>query len=185
MSKPFPGAALSLVVAAALSASGANAASIDYSLTSLGGDAWRYTYTVDNSTAPVDFDEVTIYFDLPVTASITSFTVPADWSPLTIQPDPGLPASGFVDAVNTGGHVPAAAIVDGFSVDFLAAPGAQPGAQSFDLVLSDPFQTVYSGTTVSTPSSVPEPEGAALMASGVALLAFLLRRRTKLQGSQQ
>lgn len=183
MNKPFPGAALSLVVAAALSAPGANAASIDYNLVSLGGDAWRYSYVVDNSTAPVDFDEFTIYFDLPVTATITSFTAPAGWDTLTIQPDSSVPASGFADAVHAGGHIPAGTVLTGFSVDFTVAPGAQPGSQSFDLVASNPFQVVYSGTTTLAP--VPEPDSAALMVSGVAALAFLLRRRTNIRGAQR
>jgi|APMI01.1.fsa_nt_gi hypothetical protein len=182
MSKSFPGAALSLVVAAALSAPAANAASIYYSLTSLGGDAWRYSYALDNSTAPVDFDEVTVYFDLPATASITSFTAPAGWDTLTIQPDSSVPASGFVDAVHAGGHIPTGAVINGFSVDFLAAPGTQPASQSFDLVASTPFQVVYSGATTLAP--VPEPGSAALMMSGVVALAFLLRRRMNVQGAE-
>lgn len=152
--------------------SAAQATGIDYSLTSLGSDIWRYDYKLDNTSAGPGFDEITLYFDLPGTQEIISFAVPAGWSGLVLPIDPGLPASGFVDAVHNAGLVAAGSTVSGFSVEFRHATGMTPGAQSFELAVSAPFQVVASGLT----TAVPEPATYALMLSGLGVLAWVGRR---------
>lgn len=154
------------------------AAGIQYSLTSLGSNVWRYDYTLNNTGPSLSFDELTIFFDLPGVLSIDSFVVPTGWDPLTIQPDSGLPASGFVDALRTAGPVPAGSF-SGFSAEFHYAPGLTPAAQMFQLILSASFDVVGSGTTtpISVVTPIPEPGSYALMLSGLATIGWVARRR--------
>ncbi len=156
----------------------AEAAGIQYSLTSLGSNAWRYDYTLDNTSPTLSFDEFTIYFDLPNVLSIDSFVAPTGWDPIFIQPDTGLPASGFVDAVRTAGNVPAGSF-SGFSAEFHYAPGLTPAAQMFELLLSSTFEVIVSDRTtkVAIITPVPEPETYALMLSGLGVLGWAARRR--------
>lgn len=156
----------------------AEAAGSQYSLTSLGNNAWRYDYTLNNTGPTLSFDEFTIYFDLPNVLSIDSFVAPTGWDPIFIQPDTGLPASGFVDAVRTAGNVPAGSF-SGFSAEFHYAPGLTPAAQMFELLLSSTFEVIVSDRTtkVAIITPVPEPETYALMLSGLGVLGWAARRR--------
>lgn len=156
----------------------ANAAGIEYSLTSLGSNAWRYDYTLDNTLPTLSFDEITIYFDLPNVLSIDSFVAPSGWDPITIQPDIGLPASGFVDAVRLAGDVPVGTF-SGFSAEFHYAPGLTPAAQMFELLLSSPFEVIDTNQTThgAVVTAIPEPETYALMLSGLGVLGWVARRR--------
>lgn len=156
----------------------AAAAGVQYSLTSLGSNAWRYDYTLNNTGPTLSFDEITIYFDLPNVLSIDSFVAPTGWDPIVVQPDTGLPASGFVDALHTAGNVPAGTF-SGFSAEFHYAPGLTPAAQMFELLLSSTFEVLVRDQTtkVAIITPVPEPETYALMLSGLGVLGWAARRR--------
>lgn len=158
-------------------ASTAQAAMVEYSLTALGGDVWRYDYSLSNIGPAENFDEFTVYFDAPGVTGITAVATPAGWSSLVVQPDPLLPDAGLFDALNLSGVVPAGSVISGFSVSFSYLAGLMPGAQRFDLVISEPFQTVVSGVTSATPSPVPLPAPAALMLLGLGALASRARAR--------
>jgi len=170
-----------LLLAGLACVSTAQAAMVEYSLTALGGDVWRYDYSLSNIGPAESFDEFTVYFDAPGITGITAVATPAGWSSLVVQPDPQLPDAGFFDALSLSGAVPAGSVISGFSVSFSYLAGLMPGAQRFDLVVSEPFQTVYSGVTAATPSSVPLPAPAALMLLGLGALAS--RARAKKQGA--
>lgn len=155
---------------------------VEYSLTALGGDVWRYDYSLSNIGPAENFDEFTVYFDAPGITGITAVATPAGWSSLVVQPDPQLPDAGFFDALNLAGVVPAGSVISGFSVSFSYLAGLMPGAQRFELVLSEPFQTVVSGVTSPAPSAVPLPVPAALLLFGLGVGALGGRARAKKLG---
>ncbi len=161
-----------LMAAALCTATWAQAVEVDYSLSALGGDLWRYTYTLDHTAGGVDFDEFTVYFDLPDTVEIVAFSAPSGWDALIVQPDTDLPAPGFFDALHLGGLVASGSVVSGFSVDFRQSVGVTPGAQTFELVRSEPFAVVGGGIT----SPVPEPGVYALLLLGLGVVGAASRR---------
>ena len=164
-------------VALALWTSPARAQSIDYSVTSLGANQWRYDYLIDNSHPGPSFDEATVYFDVVSDTSLALAASPAGWDPLVIQPDVAIPADGYLDVIDLGGAVPAGSSVAGFSVTFQSLAAVSPGAQRFELYDSSSFALLGSGLTVALGSValVPEPETIALLLGGMA--ALVVRRR--------
>ncbi len=168
MSKSLHRWAACALLGALACVSTAQAAMVEYTATSLGGDAWRYDYTLNNSGPALSFDEFTVYFDAPGASALSAAATPGGWSSLVVQPDPLLPDAGFFDALHLSGNVAAGSTITGFSVFFSYLAGLTPGAQRFELVTSEPFQTVYSGlTSLATPSPVPLPAGFALMLFGL------------------
>lgn len=156
-------------------ASPAQAAGIDYSLSALGDDVWRYEYTLDTSGAAFDFDAFTVYFDLPGTVEILGFSAPESWDGLVIQPDPALPDAGFFDVLSLAGLIAADSRISGFSVEFRQAAGSLPGSQRFELLSSDSFEVVYSGVT----APVPEPASAAMLLGGLSVVVLVARGRRR------
>lgn len=166
---------MSVVGALLLPFSAANAGVVDYTVTNISGNQWRYDYTINNPTPALAFDEVTIYFAEGVYELLTDATAPAGWDALAIDPDSGIPADGFYDVLNLAGLLGDGETVTGFSVSFNFLGAGTPGAQSFDLILSQDFSITYSGRTAAfgTPGQVPEPTslGLALIALGGVLVA--------------
>lgn len=151
----------------------AQAATIDYRLLPLGPDLWRYEYTLQVTAASPAFDEFTVYFEASDTQEILAFQVPTGWDAFLAQVDPGLPDAGFVDALHLAGALVQGSVSPGFSVDFRSSPGALPGQQRFDLIVSQPFTVVASGIT----SAVPEPAAWALLLAGLGLCGSVAARR--------
>lgn len=149
-----------------------HAATVEHALSPLGGDAWQAQYTVVNTAGSPAFDGFSVYFDLPDTLEIVSFLAPAGWDALRVQVDPNLPDAGYFDAKQQAGPLAADARVAGFSVNFRTAAGVAPGAQRYELYLSEPFAVVASGIT----SAVPEPGQAALLLAGLVVLGWAARR---------
>lgn len=171
-----------LFSAAAALSSAANAMQIDYTATSLGGNSWRYDYTLDNAVPSAVFNEFTVYFPWPGTVSIDNTVSAGGWGVFVAQTDPSIPDGGYVDWLNFAGSVPGGSVISGFSIDFTADVGVTPGAQAFDLIASDAntgaFAVVYSGHTVPANGTVPEPETLLLVATGLAAAAVRSRKRS-------
>lgn len=171
---------MAMLMAALLwtSAPRALAAAVTYQATALGGDAWRYDYAVKNDGSPGVIEEFTIFFELGLYADLAVAASPAGWDALVAQPDAGLPADGFFDALALG-----AGLTSGeeafFSVTFIySGPGA-PGAQSFDVVDPLTFDVIERGRT-RTALALPEPGSAWLLLAAVGILFALRRRGTSL-----
>lgn len=157
----------------------AASSSVSFKITALGGDHYRYDYTVNNNWAGDAITGFTIYFD-PTrydesSLSIVSApTVAAGWDQLILGSGIGLDAAYDVLALGTG--VAPGQSVDGFAVEFtwLGTVGT-PGVQPFDIYDSATFRVLESGIT--TVSSVPEPGGVPLFVLGIALIAYSRKRR--------
>lgn len=148
---------------------------VQYNSTSLGGDDWRLDYTLSGAAPDGGFNGLTIYFDSASVTALADEEGPAGWDLLLIQPDLAIPADGLFDVLHTAGPLLGPVGPTAFSV--VVSAGVRPGAQSFELYLSDSlgFTIVAAGTTVPV-SSVPEPPTAALML--LALGAVALRARS-------
>lgn len=160
------GAALLLWLASMTSAM---ATTVGFTATNLTGNTWEVAYTITNDTLAQDIDEFTIFFDANLFQNLTVGNTPADWDPLVIQPDPGLPDDGFYDALALVAGIAPGATLSGFSVVFDFLGSGTPGAQPFDIVDPVTFDALDSGTTQR--AVVPVPAALWLFGSGLLGLA--------------
>lgn len=157
----------------------AEATVITFDATQVSGTTWMYAYEVDNTSATA-IDEFTIFFDRNLFANLFAVPGPAGWDPFVAQPDFGLPADGFYDALaGFGFSLAAGTTLAGFSVQFDFLGLGTPGSQAFDIIGLDPFGTVESGRTQSRAVRVSEPGSLALLALGVLVLAGSLSQRRR------
>lgn len=170
----FRGAATTLA-ALLLPLSAANASIIDYTSTALGGNHWRFDYTVHNDTLGTPLDEFTVFFDENLFANLAGATGPSGWDVLLIQPDTGIPAAGYFDGLALTGGIAFGDTLGGFSVTFDYLGAGTPGAQLFSIVDPNSFLELDSGLTKST--SVPLPGTLPLMLAGMGAMAYWQRRR--------
>lgn len=156
---------------------GVNAAAIESTYTPLGGSHWSVAFTITNNGDPAPINEFTIFFSESLFSNLSLAGSPSTWDSLVIQPDTGIPASGYldglvldpIDALDAGGSQ------SGFIVDFDFLGQGVPSALSFDILDSD-FQVISSGrTTISGGGDLPEPTSAILASLG--LLALGVSRR--------
>ena len=155
--------------------SAAHAASIGYTATSLGGTQWRYDYTVSNTTLAVPIEEFTLFFSVGQYANLQSgFTLPG-WDVLVVQPDPAIPASGYLDALALAGGIVPGATLTGFSVTFDYLGAGSPGAQPFSIL--DPVSFIELEAGITQPAAVALPSTPWLLLAGVLAMACLQRRQ--------
>lgn len=150
----------------------AQAAVIDSTYTPLVGGQWSVDFNVLNDGSPAQIGEFTVYFAVGQFSGLSLGSSPATWSPLVIQPDPGIPADGFFDGAVVG---PVNALTlgqsqGGFIVNFTYLGQAQPGSLPFDIVDAN-FNTVFSGYTTVLASNVPEPASLCLWLAAFALIS--------------
>lgn len=166
-----------LLVAAALAASGTEAAVINSQATHVTGNTWRYDYAVSNDGALTSeiylFD---ILFDpgLYDEASLTIVSSPgiaSGWDELILASGIGAPAA--YDALATGGGIGNGESVAGFAVSFTWLGAGTPGPQGFEIYDPVTFDLLGTGST----AVVPAP--AALWLMGTGLLAVGLRGRRR------
>ena len=172
---------ITAVFAATLLATGnASADVINYTLDDLGGGRFQYNYTVDNSAGADIIDNIQIFFALGDYENLEVTASPADWDPLVLQPDPGLPDDGIFDALALVAGIDPGAVLGGFSVAFDWLLGGTPGDQDF-LLFDFDFNLIGEGTTMlaDTPTPVSEPAPAALLAVGLLLFGAAAWRRRR------
>ena len=152
----------------------AQASTISYTTTYLGGVQWRYDYLIHNS-KPTPLQEFTIFFNDGMYENLTSVGKVANWDVLTIQPDGALPAAGFYDGLALGGGIAFMNSLGGFAIAFDYLAGGTPGGQLF--TVSDPLtlNIIEQGITVDL-AAVPLPSTVWLIFAGALALAWPTRR---------
>ena len=169
-----------LCLGALVSSASASRAQVSYSVESLGGSSWEYAYNVVNPTDTLEFDEITIYFEVSTFSSLVILSSPPGWGPLVIQPDPGIPADGYLDVVSPTGFLREGAPVGSFVVSASYSGVGVPGPQHFELYDSSTFILQDAGTTALSGGglpSIPEPNSCELFAFGIAMLWWLKKSR--------
>ncbi|MBN8518012.1 MAG: hypothetical protein J5X22_00320 [Candidatus Accumulibacter sp.] len=119
---------------AAILAWDVHATVITYETTNLGAGVWQYDYSVTNNTLLSPIEEITIYFPLGLYFDLLSVFEPLNWDNLVAQPDPSLPADGFLDSLTLSAAILPGQTLAPFSVQFTWLGSGAPGSQSFEVV---------------------------------------------------
>ena len=178
--KRFLGIAAALLLAACM-IQAANAATIGYTATPLGGDRWQYDYTITNTLAD-DILAFSIWFDYGKYENLELVSAPADWDVAVTEPELqwGTENYGEFFAFLNTPLVPGG-FMSGFAVSF-DWKGEQriPGSQYFEMYDSSlPDGNWSDGYTNGAPPAVPEPGTLVLFGTGIAGLAALYRRKRR------
>jgi len=155
------------------------AVSVQYSLSSLGGNNYRFDYTLINDGslgAGVALELLDINFDpaLYLESSlhiVSSPSLSSDWNQGILSSSLSVPAAFDIYAL-TGGVADGASL-GGFSVEFTWLGPAGPTAQSFEVFDPLSFTSLETGTT----TVVPLPGTFWLMLSGLLGLVRWHKRR--------
>lgn len=140
-----------------------HATTVSFDVTNISGNTWEYTYTVANDTLGFDIEEFTIFFDVGLYENLVATATPADWDPLVIQPDLGLPDDGFYDALALVIGIAPGNSLSGFGVQFDFLGAGMPGSQLFQIVDPNTFDVLDEGFT----TLVPLPGALWLFGSGL------------------
>jgi hypothetical protein len=180
-------AASFLLLAAAQTA--AAAISIQYTVVPVGGNVYRYVYSLTNSAGSPAVQLFDILFDASQYLEsslqiITPAPLNTQWQQQILHSvPPSIPAA--YDALALSGGIPAGSTVTGFSVQFTWLGTGTPGPQPFQIFDSSTFALLQSGTTTATGQivGVPAVSPFSLGLLGIALAiaaALQTRLRTSL-----
>ncbi len=157
------------------------ATTINYNLTSFGGNNYQYDFTVTNDGslgAGVPIQLFDILFD-PGLYDETSLTVAssaaidADWAQQFLASAPSVPAA--YDAFALGAGISDGTSLSGFAVQFTwLGVTSGPGPVDFEVYDPNSFALLETGTATS-PAGVPEPFSLTLLLTGA--VAVTVRKR--------
>lgn len=166
-----------LVAGSVLGMTEGKATAVTYSVANLAGSTWQYDYQIVNDTLGGPLAEFTLFFDPTRYVDLAVTVSPAAWDLLVVQPDPGLPADGFADALALGAGLASGGALNGLSVSFRYSGSGTPGPQVFTVVNPVTFATLEAGMT----AAVPLPAGVWLLATGLGAVVARARRRSRLR----
>ena len=152
---------------------------VEFALEDLGGDMFRYNYTIHNDHSIDTVVEINTFFD-PVlydTTSLGNETAPGRWLPFVDDlSDPAIYQA--VDfSMDPSSGVPPMTSLSGFSVDFLWLGSGLPGAQPFELLTTNFLDPLIQGMTTTT--AVPLPPAIFLLGSALGMGAIRVRKRSE------
>ena len=159
----------------------AHAGKVDSTYTPLGGNQWSVAFSVTNTGEPAPVSEFTVYFAEGLFANLAVTGSPSTWDSIVIQPDSGLPADGFFDALvlDQADALENGESQSGFSMTFDFLGAGIPGALPFDFLDAN-FTVIASGRTTLPDDgggTIPEPETWLLVVGAIAVsLRVPLRR---------
>jgi hypothetical protein len=140
-------------------ASGAKAIAVSYALVDLGGNLFRYEYTITNDPGAPSIRLVDLFFD-PSLYDETSLTdassgaIATGWNRMFLASGIGVPAA--FDALASDGGIPAGGSSSGFAVEFRWRGSGLPGAQGFEIYDPVSFVRLAAGTTT---LAAPDTDG--------------------------
>ena len=156
-----------------------------------GGNHYLAEFAVKNDGAPATISGFTIFFDETKYSNLSLLASPSTWDSLLIQPDLGLPAPGFLDALvlDPLNALASGQTQSGFNVTFDYIGQALPGALPFDINDSN-FNVLFSGITTTVPGAptggqIPEPGAVWLALLAVGCLAATRVKWTPRQAAVQ
>jgi len=131
------------------------ATTIHYESSQLGGNRWKYDYSITNDRLASNIQEFTISFDYGLYDNLTVVSPLTDWSQLVTNPALvfGVPDNGTYDALALSLGIAPGATMGGFSVSFDWLGAGTPGSQYFEIVDPVSFNTLDSGHTIPEPST--------------------------------
>jgi hypothetical protein len=167
--------------------------SIDYSLVPLGGNVYRYVYTITNNGSLGNATRVQLFdilfdpslYQEPSLQIVTPASLQTQWSELLLKSVPGVSAA--YDALALQGGIPVGSTVSGFSVQFVWLGSGVPGTQPFQIFDPNTFQLLQTGQTTTPSSPVAAPAASTfsliLLAVGLALTGgcqvYIYNRRVR------
>ena len=155
-----------------------SATTITFDLSNSSGNTWTANYSIINDTLAGPIEEFTIFFDLGLYENINSVSTPANWDPIAIQPDVGIPDDGFYDALALISGIANGATLSGFIVSFDWLGVDSPISQYFEIVDPFTFDVLDSGQTqISQLVSVAEPGSISLLIAGLFGLFFARKNK--------
>ncbi|ANB03668.1 hypothetical protein ECTOBSL9_0942 [Ectothiorhodospira sp. BSL-9] len=157
---------------------------IQYKVESLGGNDFRYEYTVTNDGslgAGVALEGFTILFDTDLYDEgslliVTADPLASDWDEFILAGGLGVdPAYDAFEAAIAVGET-----VSGFKVEFYWLGSGTPGSQPYQIYDPDTFDVLFTGDTQPEATAVPATGSLVLMLGGIAgLAASMCRRRPR------
>lgn len=161
-----------------------HAAVVHTHYTHTGGAQWNVDLSITNDDAsPAQIDWFTVYFGEDLYRNLTLVASPATWDSLVVDTDPGIPASGYLDAfaLDLADALALGQSVAGFTLSFDYLGANAPGALYFE-ILGEGFSVLAEGlSTVSVaPQAVPEPGSLALAALALGALGVARPARRRL-----
>jgi hypothetical protein len=178
-----PGALLLLLAHSAFAA-----VSIQYTIVPVGGNVYRYVYSITNNaaTGSAAIQLFDILFDTSLYQEsslqiVTPAPLHTQWSEQLLSSAPSVPAA--YDALSLTGGIAAGSTVTGFSVQFTWLGTGNPGSQPFQVFDPNTFAVLQSGVTSTLPVGVPAASTLTLFLLGVGLsLAAAFQMRERLAG---
>ena len=153
----------------------ARATSVEYSLLSLGGDAYHYEYAITNDGSLGSGVAIRLFdllFDPTqyVESSLVITTQPslsAAWDQIILASAPGDPAA--YDALALAAGIADGSTISGFAVDFTWIGTDIPGSQPYRIYDPSSFDLLAEGVTS---NSAPEPAALWLLGASLGLLTL-------------
>jgi hypothetical protein len=160
---------------------------VDFTSVDLGGNRYRYDYSIHNdgslgagtSVAVIDLLFDPALYEESLLFNVSTPTLATDWSQQFLASAPAVPAAFDLMAKSTG--IPVGEQVNGFAVEFHWLGSGTPGKQSFDVYDPVTFDLLEQGVT----SAVPEPKTWLMMLAGTPLLLALGRRKSSARNTNR
>jgi hypothetical protein len=156
------------------------ATTITYDLTSLGGNQWKYEYTVANDFLSDPLSDFVIFFPDVTSPDALSYTLnniisPPGWTPMVTQPS----AIGLGGMAEWFGSIPVGGSLGGFGFEFAYSGSSPLGSQYFEVYDAN-FDLADRGLTVpGGPHGAPEQSATIIyMLLGMLSLAGMRYRDT-------